>query len=68
MGKMISLVLFSTILVFIAFLPMYIIFSTSANFNALYFVLAFHIAFSVFISFVLIEMSTNPNYAAVHLV
>ena len=68
MGKMIGLVLFANILVFIAFLPMYIIFSGSGTFNALYFVLAFHITFSVFISFTLIEVSTNPNYSAVHLI
>lgn len=65
MWKMFSLVLFANIIMFILFLWLYVLFASGIN--QLFFVLAFHIMFTVFLSFTLIEMSTNPNYSAVHL-
>lgn len=66
MGKMLSLVLFSNIILFILFMPLYLVFTD--NITTLFFILAAHIIFTVFVSYVLMEISTNPNYAAVHLI
>lgn len=66
MSKMISLILFANIILFIVFIGLYIIFSSSVT--TLFFVLAAHIIFTVFVSYTLVEISTNPNYAAVHLI
>ncbi len=64
MWKMFSLVLFANIIMFVLFLWLYVLFAWGID--QLFFVLAFHIIFTVFLSFALIEMSTNPNYSAVH--
>lgn len=66
MGKMFSLTLFINIILFVLFIPLYGLFSGSPN--ELFFVLAFHIIFAVFVSYTAMEMSTNPNYSAVHLI
>lgn len=66
MAKMFSLVLFANIIMFILFLWLYVLFAWGIT--SLFFVLAFHVMFTVFLSFALIEMSTNPNYSAVHLI
>lgn len=66
MGKMFSLTLFANIVVFIFFIGLYLLFADMIE--PLFFVLAFHIIFTVFLSIALIEISTNPNYAAVHLI
>lgn len=66
MSKMFALTLFANIVVFIFFIGLYLLFA--GGIEQLFFVLAFHIIFTVFLSIALIEMSTNPNYAAVHLV
>ena len=66
MGKMFSLTLMINIALFILFIPLYAMFSSSPN--ELFFVLGFHIIFAVFVSYTAMEMSTNPNYAAVHLI
>lgn len=66
MSKMISLILFANIILFILFVGLYLIFSSSVT--TLFFVLAAHIIFTVFVSYTLVEISTNPNYAAVHLI
>ncbi len=66
MSKMFSLSLTLNIILFILFIPLYMAFST--NPTQLFFVLGFHIIFAVFASYTVIEMSTNPNYAAVHLI
>jgi hypothetical protein len=65
MSKMFSLTLFANIIVFIFFIGLYLLFADMIE--PLFFVLAFHIIFTVFLSITLIEISTNPNYAAVHL-
>jgi len=65
MWKMFSLVLFANIIMFVLFLWLYVLFMWWIQ--SLFFVLAFHVIFTIFLSFALIEMSTNPNYSAVHL-
>jgi len=66
MGKMFSLTLTSNIILFFFFVPLYIIFATSID--ELFIILAFHILFTVFVSYTAIQMTTNPNYSAVHLI
>lgn len=66
MGKMFSLTLLMNVLTLIAFVPLYLILSD--NIDQLFIVLAFHILFSIFLSYTAVEISTNPNYAAVHLI
>lgn len=66
MGKMFSLTLLINVILFILFIPLYGLFAKDTN--ALFFVLAFHIIFAVFVSYTAMEISTNPNYAAVHLI
>lgn len=65
MSKMFSLVLFSNAILFFVFLGLYGLFA--GNVTQLFFVLALHIFFTVFLSYSLMEISTNPNYSAVHL-
>jgi hypothetical protein len=65
MNKMFSLTLFANIIIFLFFIGLYLLFAW--NVEALFFVLAFHIIFTVFCSISLIEFSTNPNYSAVHM-
>lgn len=62
---MFNLTLFANIVVFVFFVGLYLLFANTIE--ALFFILAFHIIFTVFLSIALIEISTNPNYAAVHL-
>ncbi len=66
LGKMIWLVAITNILMLFIIAPLYIVFYN--NVETLYFILAFHILFGVFISYNLMEISTNPNYAGVHIV
>lgn len=66
LGKMFSITLMSNILLFFFFLPLYLIFSN--NIQSLFVVLAFHMIFSIYVGFVAIEITTNPNYAVLHLV
>jgi len=66
MSKMFSLTLFANIIVFVFFVGLYLLFADMIE--PLFFVLAFHIMFTVFLSIALIEISTNPNYAGVHLI
>lgn len=66
MGKMFSLTLLINVMLFMMFIPLYIMFAWQAN--TLFFVLAFHVIFAVFVSYTAMECSTNPNYAAVHLI
>lgn len=63
---MFSLTLTCNIILFFFFVPLYIIFATSID--ELFVILAFHILFTVFISYSAIQMTTNPNYSAVHLI
>jgi hypothetical protein len=66
MAKMFSLTLMVNVALFILFIPLYAMFGS--NTNELFFVLGFHIIFAVFVSYTAMEISTNPNYAAVHLI
>ncbi len=66
MGKMFSLTLLMNVLTLVLFVPLYLIFSD--NIDQLFIVLAFHTLFSIFLSYTAVEISTNPNYAAVHLI
>lgn len=66
MSKMFSLVLFSNAMLFLFFLALYTLFA--GDVTQLFFVLALHIFFTVFLSYSLMEISTNPNYTAVHLI
>lgn len=66
MGKMFSLTLTVNIITFVLFIGLYLLFANSID--ELFFVLAIHIFFTVFVSICAIEISTNPNYAAVHLI
>lgn len=66
MGKMFSLTLTTNLILFFFFVPLYIIFATSID--ELFVILAVHILFTVFVSYAAIQMTTNPNYSAVHLI
>lgn len=65
MSKMFSLIFFANIIAFVFFMWLYLLFAWGIN--ELFFVLALHIMFTVFLTFSLIEISSNPNYAAVHI-
>lgn len=66
LGKMFNVTLLINVILFFFFIPLYLI--LSGNIDQLFVILAFHTIFAIFMSFVAIEMTTNPNYAAVHLV
>lgn len=60
--KIISLVSISNIIIFFAIAPIYMIFWN--NILGLFIVVWFHNIFSVFVSYSLMEYTTNPNYSA----
>lgn len=62
MGKMMSLTILSNIILFFVMAPVYIIYWD--NILSMFMVFAFHTVFSVFVSQVLVETITNPNYAS----
>lgn len=64
--KMIKLVVINNILLFIIFIFLYLLFSSEIK--NLYYIVWFHIIFSVFITSTNQEILSNPNYAWVHLV
>ena len=66
MSKMFSLTLLINVILFILFIPLYAMFAGDPV--QLFYVLALHIIFAVFVSYSAMEISTNPNYAAVHLI
>ena len=66
MGKMFSLTLLINVILFVLFIPLYALFA--GNIDELFFILALHIIFGVFVSYTAMEMTTNPNYSAVHLI
>lgn len=66
MGKMFSLTLLMNVLALLLFVPLYLVFAD--NIDQLFIVLAFHTLFSIFLCYVSMEITTNPNYAAVHLI
>lgn len=61
-GKMFSLVLLSNGILFFLFAAVYIM-ANSGTDTVIFMVLAFHILFSIFIAYAMIEFVTNPNYA-----
>ncbi len=62
-SKMMILILWSNVLLFMVLVPLYMIFNAAWAPDRLFYVLAFHVVFSIFMSSVLIETSKNPNYA-----
>lgn len=66
MGKMLSLISVAQIIIFFIMSPIYMIFRDSIL--GLFIIVAFHIIFAVFISYSLMEFSTNPNYSASDLI
>lgn len=66
LGKMLWLWSIINVILFFIAAPIYILFFD--NIEAVFFILAFHIFFSVFITLSVIEFSTNPNYSGVHIV
>ena len=66
MSKMLSLILISQIIIFFILAPVYILFWDSILW--LFIIVAFHSIFSVFISYSLMEFTTNPNYSASNLI
>lgn len=66
MGKMFSIALLLNILLFIFFVPIYILYTTSPQ--SLFLILALQILITVFVCYVGMENTTNPNYSASNLV
>lgn len=64
--KMLSLSSIINILIFFIVAAIYLIYNK--NPEVLLLILAFHIFFAVFISYIIMETSTNPNYAWVHII
>lgn len=62
LGKMMSLISISQIIIFFILAPLYMVFWDSIL--GLFIIVAFHIIFAVFISYSLMEFTTNPNYSA----
>jgi hypothetical protein len=65
-GKMVSLALIINSFIFIFAAVLYLVFYN--NVEILFFVLMFHIIFSVYITLLLYDTIANPNYSAVFLV
>lgn len=66
LSKMISLISIAQIVIFFIMAPIYFVFWDSIL--GLFIIVAFHIIFSVFISYSLMEFTTNPNYSATDLI
>lgn len=66
LSKMMSLISLSQIIIFFILAPLYLVFWDSIL--SLFIIVAFHIIFSVFISYSLMEFTTNPNYSASDLI
>lgn len=66
MSKMLSLIIISQIIIFFILAPIYMLFWDSILW--LFIIVAFHIIFSVCISYSLMEFTTNPNYSASSLI
>ncbi len=65
-SKMFALWLLADVFVFLIFFPVYLVYYS--DLSSLYYVLAFHILFSVFVIHSMIEFTSNPNYSASHLI
>ena len=66
MGKMFNVSLILNVMIFVLFIPLYVVFA--GNIDQLFIILAFHILFAVFSSYCAIEFTTNPNYCGSHLI
>lgn len=66
LSKMMSLISLSQIIIFFILAPLYLVFRDSIL--SLFIIVAFHIIFAVFISYSLMEFTTNPNYSASDLI
>ncbi len=62
LSKSLWMILLSNSLLLIVFLPLYLLFSNQVN--VMFFIMAFHIIFSVFVSLNLMDFVSNPNYSA----
>lgn len=60
-GKMLSLISISNIIIFFVIAPVYMIFWN--NILGLFIIVWFHNIFSVFVSYSIMEHTTNPNYS-----
>ena len=66
MSKMFTVTLLMNILLFLFFIPIYLLFI--GNLTTLFMILAMHVLLTVFLCYIGIEATTNPNYAASHMV
>lgn len=66
LGKMFSNGLLSNVIIFFAFIPLYLVYYNSIN--NLFMVLGFHIIFAIFACYTHVELLTNPNYSSSHLI
>lgn len=66
LSKMLALVVISQIIIFFVLAPIYMVFWDSIL--GLFIVVAYHIIFGVFISYSLMEFTSNPNYSASDLI
>ncbi len=65
LGKIMSLITISNIVIFFIMAPVYMLFWDSIL--GLFIIVAFHVIFGVFISYSLMEFTTNPNYSGSNL-
>lgn len=61
LGKIISLIAISQIIIFFIMAPLYLLFWDSIL--GLFIIVAFHVIFGVFISYTQMEFTSNPNYS-----
>lgn len=66
LGKIISLIAISQIIIFFIIAPLYMLFWDSIL--GLFIIVAFHVIFWVFISYSQMEFATNPNYSGSNLI
>lgn len=66
LGKIISLIAVSQIIIFFIMAPLYLLFWDSIL--GLFIIVAFHVIFGVFVSYSQMEFSTNPNYSGSQLI
>lgn len=60
-GLMFRMTIIANVLLFIFFAPIYLLFN--GNIDALFFIIGFHIVFASYLSWCLIEITSNPHYA-----
>ena len=65
-GSLLRMTLVSNIILFLFFAPIYLLFN--GNIDALFFAIAFHIIFSVYVAHIQSDSLANPHYAASHVI